>query len=194
MSGMRVVSRPLVPGLVAERPTDQGFLDVVIYRQLRELVGESPHAVDVEATRVVVCDRAHVVAALEELAADCHLIFARRGGRERGRNDGLRYHSHYLVPVVGLGDTEGWPLADPAVWAGLTGSDPARLPARPGDVERITDPREALAATVPRRGRSAGDYFHYIGRTIDLAVLAQVPGYAGWVAETRNALKGLGYL
>ncbi|GGL56249.1 hypothetical protein [Planomonospora parontospora] len=187
-------SRSLVPGLVAEGDADGGFLSVVVPRQLRELVRASPYTVDVEDTRVIVCGREHLVAALEELAGDCHLIFARSGDRERGRSDGIRYHSHYLVPVVGLGDTEAWPLADPAVWAGLPGSDLSRLPASPADVERIAYPREVLTATAPRRGKPVGDYFEYIGRNIDLAVLARVPGYAGWVAETRNALKGLGYL
>ncbi|MBB2913901.1 hypothetical protein FHS43_005210 [Streptosporangium becharense] len=186
--------RPLVPGLVAEGEADEGFLGIVISRQLRELTWTSPYAVDVEATEVVSCRREHIVAALEDLAADCHLLFTHRDERERGRADGIRYHSHYLVPVIGLGDTEAWLLADRAVWAGLAGSDPDVLPARPRDVERITDPAAVLAATVPRRGKPPRDYFEYIGRNIDLAVLAQVPAYANWVAETRNALKGLGYL
>ncbi|MFC4060766.1 hypothetical protein ACFOWE_20895 [Planomonospora corallina] len=187
------MTRPLVPGLVAEGEADEDFLSAVISRQLRELVRDSPHTVDVEATRVITCDREQRVAALERLAGDCHLIFA-RDGRARGRADGVRYHSHYLVPVIGLGDTEAWPLADPAVWAGLRGGDLSALPAVPGDVERIAYPRQALAAVAPRRGRPVGDYFEYIGRNIDLAVLARVPGYADWVAETRNALKGLAYL
>lgn len=79
------------------------------------------------------------------------------------------------------------------MWAGLEG-ELGLLPARPRDVERITDPAGILAATVPQRGKPIRDYFEYIGRNIDLAVLAQVPAYADWVAETRNALKGLGYL
>ncbi|MDP9865475.1 MULTISPECIES: hypothetical protein [Streptosporangium] len=192
------MSRPLVPGLVAEGEADEGFLGAVISRQLRELTWMSPHAVDVEATEVVSCGREHMVTALEELAADCHLLFTHDDIRERGKPggkaDGVRYHSHYLVPVIGLGETEGWLLADRAVWAALEGSDLGLLPARPRDVERITDPGRVLAATVPRRGKPIRDYFEYIGRNIDLAVLAQVPSYADWVAETRNALKGLGYL
>ncbi|MFF5208833.1 hypothetical protein [Streptosporangium sp. NPDC000396] len=192
------MSRPLVPGLIAEGESDRGFLGIVISRQLRELTWMSPHVVDVEATQVVTCDRENMVTALEELAADCHLLFTHEYERERGkmggRADGVRYHSHYLVPVIGLGDTETWLLADPGVWAGLEGSDLSLLPGRPRDVERIADPGEILAATVPRRGRPIRDYFEYIGRNIDLAVLAQVPTYADWVAETRNALKGLGYL
>ncbi|MGJ6962251.1 hypothetical protein ACSDR0_10110 [Streptosporangium sp. G11] len=187
-------SRPLVPGLIAEGEADEGFLGIVISRQLRELTWMSPYAVDVEATEVVSCDREHMVTALEELAADCHLLFTHDDERERRRRDGVRYHSHYLVPVIGLGETEGWLLADPAAWAKLEGSDLSRLPARPRDVERISDPAGVLATTVPRRGKPARDYFEYIGRNIDLAVLAQVPAYANWVAETRNALKGLGYL
>ncbi|MDP9849412.1 hypothetical protein [Streptosporangium lutulentum] len=192
------MSRPLVPGLVAEGEADEGFLGIVISRQLRELTWMSPHAVDVEATEVVSCDREHMVTALEELAADCHLLFTHDDERERGKAggkaDGVRYHSHYLVPVIGLGETEAWMLADPAVWSGLEGSDLSGLPSRPRDVERITDPVGLLAATVPRRGKPIRDYFEYVGRNIDLAVLAQVPAYADWVAETRNALKGLGYL
>lgn len=191
------MSRPLVPGLVAKGEADEGFLGIVISRQLRELTWMSPHVVDVEATEVVSCDREHMVTALEELAADCHLLFThdeRERGKAGGRADGVRYHSHYLVPVIGLGDTEAWLLADPGVWARLEGSDLSRLPARPRDVGRIADPGGILAVTVPRRGKPIRDYFEYIGRNIDLAVLAQVPAYADWVAETRNVLKGLGYL
>ncbi|MEV4381465.1 hypothetical protein [Streptosporangium sp. NPDC049644] len=188
------MSRPLVPGLIAEGETDEGFLSIVIARQLRELTWMSPYAVDVKETEVVSHDREHMVTALEELAADCHLLFTHDDGRERRRSDGVRYHSHYLVPVIGLGDTGAWLLADRAVWAGLAGSDLGGLPARPRDVERIADPAGVLAATVPRRGKPVRDYFEYIGRNIDLAALAQVPAYANWVAETRNALKGLGYL
>lgn len=188
------MSRPLVPGLIAECEADEGFLGVVISRQLRELAWMSPHTVDVEATEIVACDREHMVTALEELAADCHLLFTHDDERARGKAEGVRYHSHYLVPVIGLGNTEVWLLADRGVWAGLEGSDLSLLPARPRDVERIADPSGILAATVPRRGKPIRDYFEYIGRNIDLAVLAQVPAYAHWVAETRNALKGLGYL
>ncbi|GIH92488.1 hypothetical protein ACFFMN_03970 [Planobispora siamensis] len=187
------MNRPLVPGLVTGTEGD-GFLAALIPRQLRGLLRESPYVVDVETTRTVPCERDQTVAALEELAADCHLIFAHDRGRERGRPDGVRYHSHYLVPVVALGDTEAWPLADPGVWERLEGGDLAGLPARPADVERIVYPRDVMAAAAPRRGRPVGDYFDYIGRNIDLDVLAQVPAYAEWVAETRNALKGLGYL
>ncbi|GHH70662.1 hypothetical protein GCM10017673_22890 [Streptosporangium violaceochromogenes] len=189
------MNRPLVPGLIADGESDEGFLGVVISRQLRELTWLSPHTVDVEAAEVVACGRERMVTALEELAADCHVLFTHDDERERGgKADGVRYHSHYLVPVIGLGRTEGWLLADSGVWAGLEGSDLSLLPARPRDVERITDPAGVLAATVPRRGKPVRDYYEYIGRNIDLAVLAQVPGYANWVAETRNALKGLGYL
>ncbi|MER7207273.1 hypothetical protein [Streptosporangium sp. NPDC000239] len=188
------MSRPLVPGLIARGEVEEGFLGIVISRQLRELTWMSPHTVDVGATEVVSSGREGVVTALEELAADCHLLFTHESERERGKGDGVRYHSHYLVPVIGLGETERWLLADRAMWARLEGSDLGLLPARPRDADRITDPEAVLAATVPQRGKPIGDYLQYAGRNMDLAVLAQVPGYADWVAETRNALKGLGYL
>ncbi|MER7129990.1 hypothetical protein [Streptosporangium saharense] len=188
------MSRPLVPGLIARGEIEEGFLGIVISRQLRELTWMSPHTVDVGATEVVSSGKENVVTALEELAADCHLLFTHDGDRERGKSDGVRYHSHYLVPVIGLGETERWPLADRGMWARFEGSDLGLLPSRPRDVDRITDPEAVLAATVPRRGKPVGDYLRYAGHNVDLAVLAQVPGYADWVAETRNALKALGYL
>ena len=129
------MSRPLVAGLVAEGEADEGFLGIVISRQLRELAWMSPHAVDVEATEVVSCDREHMVTALEELAADCHLLFTHDDRRDRGKAggkaDGVRYHSHYLVPVIGLGETEAWMLADPAVWAGWRAATSAGCPSAP---------------------------------------------------------------
>ncbi|MFC7648221.1 hypothetical protein ACFQX6_52980 [Streptosporangium lutulentum] len=57
----------------------------MISRQLRELTWMSPHAVDVEATEVVSCDREHMVTALEELAADCHLLFTHDDERSAAR-------------------------------------------------------------------------------------------------------------
>ncbi|GAA3425139.1 hypothetical protein GCM10018953_23220 [Streptosporangium nondiastaticum] len=150
--------RSLVPGLIAEGEAAESFLGIVISRQLRELTWMSPHVVDVEATEIVTCGRDRVVAAMQELAADCHLLFTHNVEWERGkiggRADGVRYHSHYLVPVVSLGDTDAWLLADPAVWAKLEGSDLSRLPARPRDVARIADPGEVLAATVPPAGQA----------------------------------------
>ncbi|CNF95263.1 Uncharacterised protein [Mycobacterium tuberculosis] len=110
------MSRPLVPGLLAENTTDERFLGAVVFRQFRALTEKNArHVVDVAK--------------------------------------------------------------------------------RPRDVEKINDPKPVLDAVRPRSGHgSRADYFDYIGRNIDLDVLARIPAYAGWVAEAEEALKGLGYL
>lgn len=134
------MSRPLVPGPIAEGETDEVFLGVVISRRLRELTAQSSRcAVAVESTEIGACrsiyDHGRTTRAPRELASDCHLLF-----------------------------------------------------------EKIADPKKTLAEVAPRRGKPVRDYFEYIARNIDLDVLAQVPAYADWVSDARNALKGLGYL
>lgn len=196
------MSRPLVPGLVAEGGTDEIFLGIVISRQLRDLTAASSRCVvDVEATEIAACrsilDCERVVGALAELAADCHLLFVHNDHRERDKADAIVNGSWICMPVIRMvpvKETEAWLLADSGVWVRLGGSDLRRLPARPRDVEKISDPKKILAEVAPQRGKPVRDYFEYIARNIDLAILAQVPAYADWVAETRNALKGLGYL
>jgi hypothetical protein len=196
------MSRPLVPGLVAEGETGEVFLGVVISRQLRDLTAESSRCtVDVEGTEIAVCrsilDRERVVDALVELAADCHLLFVHNDHRERDKADRITNDPRLsvpVIPIVPIRETEAWLLPDRAVWSRLSGSALDRLPDRPRDVEKHADPKKALAEVTPRRGKPVRDYFEYIARNIDLGVLAQVPAYADWVADTRNALKGLGYL
>ena len=196
------MSRPLVPGLIAEGETDEVFLGVVISRQLRELTAQSSRcAVDVESTEIGACrsiyDHGRTTGALRELASDCHLLFVHNDHRERDKADRAVRDSGLPSPVIALvpvQETEAWLLADAGVWRRLSGSDQGRLPARPRDVERIADPKRVLAEVAPRRGKPVRDYFEYIARNIDLDVLAQVPAYADWVSDARNALKGLGYL
>jgi hypothetical protein len=49
------MSRPLVPGLVAEGDTDEHFLGRVIARQLRALTDRSPRSVDVQGVQYGAC-------------------------------------------------------------------------------------------------------------------------------------------
>ncbi|WP_182881358.1 DUF4276 family protein [Microbispora sp. H10949] len=196
------MSRPLVPGLVAEGETDEVFLGVVISRQLREITVQSSRcAVDVESTEIgsgrSIYDHDRTAGALRELAGDCHLLFVHNDHRERDKAERVVRDSGLSTPVIALvpvQETEAWLLADAGVWRRLSGSDHGRMPARPRDVERIADPKKVLAEVAPRRGKPVRDYFEYIARNIDLATLAKVPAYAEWVVDARNALKGLGYL
>ncbi|RKS75104.1 uncharacterized protein DUF4276 [Actinomadura pelletieri DSM 43383] len=200
------MSRPLVPGLLAENTTDERFLGVVVFRQLRALTEKGTrHVVDVAKTEIGDCwtikDADRVCRAVLELAADCHLICVHNDHNERGKAEKVvevlreRGLTTPVVPLVPVRETEAWLLADRAVWAGLRGSDPSRLPARPRAVEKILDPKPVLDAVRPQVGRRPrADYYEYIGQNIDLDVLAQVPAYADWVDETEEALKGLGLL
>ncbi|MEV6152639.1 hypothetical protein AB0L53_20045 [Nonomuraea sp. NPDC052129] len=194
------MSRSLVPGLVAEGETDEIFLGMLIFRQLRELTWTSGRsAVDVEPAVIASCrsirEQERVAKALTDLASDCHVLFVHNDHRERRKAEAVQ--NRLSLPVIGLipvKETEAWLLADRQVWSGFKGIDLRPLPVSAGDVERIPDPKRVLDQVVAQQNRPVRDYFEHIGRNIDLDVLRQVPAYAAWVAETANVLKGLGYL
>jgi hypothetical protein len=200
------MSRPLVPGLLAEGKTDQLFLGTIIYRQLRELTERSHrHVVDVARTEIGDCrtiaDQEAVANAVLELARECHLICVHNDHNERRKADQvadmLAGHGCAVpvVPLVPVRETEAWLLADPASWAGLRGSDVSVLPKSAAEVEKLPDPKKILDAVLPSRGRrTRDDYFDYLGRHVDLAVLARLPAYAAWAGEAEKVLEGLGYL
>ncbi|MBW8484497.1 DUF4276 family protein [Actinomadura parmotrematis] len=200
------MSRPLVPGLLAENTTDELFLGPVVFRQLRALTEKrGRHSVDVAKTEIGECwtikGTDQVAKAVLELAEDCHIICVHNDHNERSKAErvidllgehGLRKP---VIPLVPVRETEAWLLADPGPWDGLRGSDIAHLPGRPRDVEKLPDPKLVLDAVRPKNNRRPqADYFDYLGQNVDLDVLAQIPAYAGWVAETEKALEGLGYL
>lgn len=196
------MSRPLVAGLLAEGQTDELFLGVIVSRQLRALTEQSTRCVvDVEDVEIGGCrtilDHGRVADAARELARDCHLVCLHNDHKERDKAERVAAQCDVNVPVLTLvpvRETEAWLLADPAAWAQLKGSDTSVLPRRPGDVEKIVDPKIVLDQVAPRRGRDRRDYFDFIGRKISLETLAEVPAYAEWVAKLEQALKGLKYL
>ncbi|WP_242885078.1 hypothetical protein [Actinomadura litoris] len=99
-----------------------------------------------------------------------------------------------MIEEIENGPHPGLP-ADSGGWAGPRGSDPSRLPGHPRDVERLRDPKPVPDAVRARGGRRTGaDYFDDIGPNVSLDALARIPAYADRVAETEEALKGLGYL
>lgn len=200
------MSRPLVPGLLAEGKTDELFLGAVIFRQLRRLTeGRSRHVVDVERTEIGECrttkDHDRLVEAAAGLASDCHLIFIHNDHDKRDKATATakllvdRDLGKPVVTLVPVRETEAWLLADRSAWATLRGSHVELLPANPKDVQKLADPKPVLDAIIPKSGaRSRDDYFEYMGQNVDLAVLARIPAYAEWVATTEDALRGLGYL
>ncbi|GAA1671294.1 hypothetical protein GCM10009733_080750 [Nonomuraea maheshkhaliensis] len=195
--GRAAMSRPLVPGLITEGDTDALFLGPVIGRQLRALTDHAPRPVDVQSGQHGSCgmikDDARIRQAIEELAADRHVIFLHSDHRERAKTD--RHAEDSAVPSVPVRETEAWLLADADVWAGVPGTDVSHLPVRPRDAERISDPKAVLRAVLSGVShRKAPEHFAFAGDHVDLSVLARLPAYPAWVDATSKALRNHGFL
>ncbi|MEV1241613.1 DUF4276 family protein [Nonomuraea sp. NPDC049750] len=199
------MSRPLVPGLVAEGETDEHFLGAVISRQLRALTDLSPRPVDVQSVQYAACrmtkDDSRIGQAVEELADDCHLIFLHSDHRERGKADRLTTYlagkgvTRPLIPLVPVKETESWLLADAAVWDRVPGADTSLAPRKPKDAEKVADPKAVLKAMLTGIAyREVNEYLAFAGDQVDLAVLARLPAYREWVDATTEALGSRGFL
>ncbi|MEV0594013.1 DUF4276 family protein [Nonomuraea cavernae] len=199
------MSRPLVPGLVAEGATDEVFLGRVIARQLRALTDFAPRPIEVQSVQYAGCrmtkDDSTIGEAVGELAGDCHLIFLHSDHRERGKADRLATYladqglKRPIISLVPVRETEAWLLADPRVWARVPGADPNALHARPREIEKIPDPKAALRAVLAGVAhRKVGEHFAFAGDHVDLDVLAQLPAYATWVGATSDVLRNDGFL
>ncbi|WP_043618483.1 DUF4276 family protein [Nonomuraea candida] len=191
------MSRPLVPGLISEGDTDELFLGPVIGRQLRALTDLAPRPVDVQAVQYGSCrmtkDDSRIRQAIEDLASDCHLIFLHSDHREREK--AIRHSAAGIVPLVPVKETEAWLLADVTVWARVPGADTSHLPARPRDVEKISDPKAVLRRVLAGVShRKVSEHFAFAGDHVGLSVLAQLPAYATWVEATSKALGSHGFL
>jgi hypothetical protein len=199
------MSRPLVPGLVAEGDTDEHFLSRVIARQLRALTDCAPRPVDVQSVLYgayrMTRDDSRIGQAVEDLANDCHLIFLHSDHRERGKADRLaacladKGVTLPLIPLVPVKETESWLLADAKVWGRVPGADTSHLPGKPRDAEKLPDPKAVLKAVlVDIAHRKVDEHFAFAGEHVDLAVLARLPAYREWVDATTEALGSRGFL
>jgi hypothetical protein len=199
------MSRPLVPGLVAEGATDEHFLGRVIARQLRALTDPAPRLVNVQSVQYGGCrttkDDSRIGQAVEELAYDCHLIFLHCDHRERGKADRLSAYladkgiTLPLIPLVPVKETESWLLADAKVWGRVPGADTSLLPDKPREAEKLPDPKAVLKAVLAGIAhRRVDEHFAFAGDHVDLDVLARLPAYVEWVNVTTKALRSRGFL
>lgn len=201
------MTRPLSPGLIAEGETDELFLGQLIQRQVAALTDGSPRCVaSVRPLQVGECrttsEIARITDAVRELSLECHIVFLHNDHNERSKAERVAHalageSAHVpVVPLVPVRETEAWLLADRGAWERIRGSNPDVLPDRARDVQKIADPKAVLEAVLPKRlnHHDYHDYFDYLGHNVDLGILAQIPAYAEWIAETEKALKGLGYL
>ncbi|MCD0448291.1 DUF4276 family protein [Actinocorallia sp. API 0066] len=195
------MSRPLRPGLVTEGESDQDFLLPVIDRYLAaELVRNRAADFDlletVPSPRVKKHGKELFTEAARALGRRCHLVFVHADFSEAHEADALLpVLACAAVVLVPKRETESWMLADPAAFQRLRGARTDLLPRDPAAVEREPKPKALLARVVkPARVSDPADYFGLLGEDISLQVLGRVPAFARWADDTKEALKGLGYL
>ncbi|GIH70638.1 DUF4276 family protein [Sphaerimonospora thailandensis] len=199
------MSRPLVPGLIAEGRSDELFLAPLIQRQLRAFLTSASLKHDVELMEVevaeirTVADQMRVREEVERLADGCHIVFIHHDHRERSKADKLltlecwdkTVRPVVLIPKI---ETEAWMLADAEAFREVRGANVNVLPTPPKAVEGVKDPKVVLRQVVAGTGMEDDDCRSSLARHIDLKKLAAVPAYRMWLDETQQALKGLGYL
>jgi hypothetical protein len=198
------MNRWLVAGLLAEDESDHWFLGPVIQRQLEDFSRQARLPFDVPDLLPGGCTtirpEAEVAVAVMDLAADCDVIFVHHDAREQARIEQLRgmltMESGQVVPVIPVWETEAWIIADRMAVGGLRGACADGLPPTPKAAERLRQPKIALDAALPSRTGHGNleDWFRLLGQRVRLDVLACVPAYAQWRAETEAKLKELRFL
>ncbi|MEU4104089.1 hypothetical protein AB0F16_26470 [Streptomyces tanashiensis] len=205
--------RTLLPGLLVEG-SDGPYLRSLVERQLDELVlAGSTQTVDVlrcEVSPVRSNDRPDLVlAAAEELAADCDIVFV-HGDQdavdarlklvaELEQRRAAAPRAGVSVPLVPVLMTESWMLADRKALESVVGElaeypypGPSAVEKRvalKGGKDRLA-PKEVWKALLGSDGPEVlHDSAELLVRRTDLAVLAQVPSYRTWCEDTERALR-----
>jgi hypothetical protein len=194
-----VSERYLTCALMTEGRSDALFLTEVVQRQLSALsVASTPGfsagpvvPVDVRT----IAEAAFVRDELAELLKSYDVVLVHRDHRESAKLDALRGLSAPRGRLVGLvprAETEAWALCDPLAFRAVRGADTTALPSKPREVERIGDPKRALADALP--GLDPMTLLNRIGRDVRLDRLRQIPAYSTWLDELTQALKELHFL
>ena len=220
----------LALALYAEGPTDHRFLSKVLYRSTYRLcatLGQS--AVEVKE-EVLDLDAPHefrqgsrdtrILEAARAAIDTFNIQFVHSDGagdpesaRDRNIQPAVNLISQELpcteigtVPVVPVRETEAWVLADGAAlrdaFGTSLGDDRLGVPIRARQVERITDPKQALeeafTATLAGRRRrqtkKAGRYLEIIGERVRLERLQEIPAFQQFECDLTTALQCLGYI
>ncbi|MFF5422902.1 MULTISPECIES: hypothetical protein [unclassified Streptomyces] len=204
--------RTLLPGLLVEG-SDGPYLRSLVERQLEELLlargGQTVDVLRCEVSPVRSNDRPDLVlAAAEELAADCDIVFvhgdqdaleARRklvAALEQRRAEAPR--AGVSVPLVPVLMTESWMLADRKALESVVGELAEYPYPGPAAVEKRMalkggkklTPKEVWKTLLGSDGPEVlHDGAELLVRRTDLAVLAQVPSYRTWCEDTERALR-----
>lgn len=194
--------RYLSIALVTEGLSDQWFLLPLIDRQVAAMEPESAPGFDFEGTapgsRFTVAPRDQVVQEVALLLEHMDIVLIHHDHNERSKVESVRARlgsaADRLVGIVPVRETEAWMLADAAALPTATAEVSVRnLVRSPREVERVPDPKKALAEAFGPRHRPEYD-FDRLGQRVSLAALQQVPAYARWVGELRTAMERLRFL
>ncbi len=194
--------RYLSIALLTEGLSDQWFLLPLIDRQVAALEPESAPGFDFGGTapgsRFTVAPRDQVVEEVASLLEHMDIVLIHHDHNERSKVESVRARlgreADRLVGIVPVRETEAWMLADAAALPTATAEASVRdLVRSPRDVEKVPDPKKALAEAFGPRHRPEYD-FDRLGQRVSLAVLQQVPAYARWVGELRTTMERLRFL
>ncbi|MFJ9433201.1 hypothetical protein ACIRQY_26585 [Streptomyces sp. NPDC101490] len=210
--------RTLLPGLLVEG-SDGPYLRSLVERQLEAtLLEHSAGTVDVlrcEVSDVRSNDKPdRVLAAAEELARDCDIVFVHgdldavdarlKLIAELDARRALAPRAGVSVPLVPVLETESWMLADRKALESVVGPLADYPYGKPSAVEgrvALKGAKPKLDAkqvwkklTGPGGAEVLRDSAELLVRRTDLAVLAQVPSYQAWCDDTERALRGAQFL
>ncbi|MGW0943707.1 DUF4276 family protein [Streptomyces sp. NPDC002623] len=195
--------RYLSIALLTEGLSDQWFLLPLVDRQVESMESASPRGFDFPGTapgsRFTVAPRERVSEEVETLLEHMDLVILHHDHNERSKVEAVRAalrkdeDAERVIGMVPVRETEAWMLADPAALPNAPAAAVRDLIRSPRDVEKVPDPKRALAQAFGPRHRPEYD-FDRLGQRMSLDVLRQVPAYARWAGDFHAALQKLRFL
>ncbi|WP_420311909.1 hypothetical protein ACOB87_30355 [Streptomyces sp. YS-B37] len=193
--------RYLSLALLTEGLSDQWFLLPLIDRQVEALESESASGFDFGGTTpggcFTVAPREQVVQEVEMLLDHMDIVMIHHDHNERGKIDSVRerlsHAAERIIGIVPVRETEAWMLADHTTLPAGPASVVQGFVRSPREVEKVVDPKKALAEAFGPRHRPEYD-FDRLGQRASLRVLRQIPAYDRWVGDLRTAMERLRFL
>jgi len=211
--------RELRAALVVEGPSDAWFLPRVLTRALDAICRSESVDVEVREVGVLPIRRGGgLVEGVCVAAGECldDLFFYHYDGGANSVKAERQYWEplaaawrqvpggRELVPVVPVREMEAWALADPVALRNVIGVAWSKRDVfwgdRPGDVEKLDDPKGKLqkisdgGRSGRRRARHPEEYLPLLAAEVSLEVLRDVPSFRQWSTDTVEALRKMRFL
>ncbi len=217
--------RHLGLALIAEGPTDERFLSPLLRRATIEACGQVCRG-EVETGDVFLVGRLrgapgkrlqkHIAQLVESASGSAAIVFVHTDGSsdpDRARSERFEPADHLLiarqglprsVAVIPVRETEAWAIADRDALRSAFGTDLADEDlglsfARPSDVERLGDPKQAfedalkrvIGQRFSRKRHQPAQYLDVLGERVSLPILRQVPAFRRFEADLKAVLQDL---